>query len=240
MSLKSARKHVNILNVRLDSTSIEEVLNTIGDFRQSKHKFSLFTPNPEILVEAEKNKNFQKILNSADLSIPDGIGLKIAEPSLKIIKGRELFLKLLSLARKKNWKVFFLGGMGIKNVTTGPALDKNGEPSSEEDRKIEIEIIEKINKLKPDILFVGFGYPKQERWIYKWLSKLEVGGAMAVGGTFDYVFGKAKLPPVWLEKACLEWFWRLLNEPKRIFRIFNAVIIFPLKILCSKLWQKRA
>ena len=80
MSLKSARKHVNILNVRLDSTSIEEVLNTIGDFRQSKHKFSLFTLNPEILVEAEKNKNFQKILNSADLSIPDGIGLKIAEP----------------------------------------------------------------------------------------------------------------------------------------------------------------
>ena len=101
-------------------------------------------------------------------------------------------------------------------------------------------MIQKINEIKPDLLFVGFGMPKQEKWIDKNVEKLDVKGIMAVGGTFDYVFGKARLPPEWLEKLGLEWLWRLLHEPKRAPRILNAVIIFPLKILSSKFWQKRA
>lgn len=237
MTTKSARNYVNILGVRLDSTSTSSVLNTIGGFLQSKHKFSVFTPNPEILLEASRDINFKKILNLGDINVPDGVGLKIAAPSLNIIKGRQLFLELVALARKKNRKVFFVGGKGIKNVTTGPLLNKNGEPISEKDRKIEIELVEKINKFKPDLLFVGFGMPKQEKWISKWLPKLEVGGAMAVGGTFDYVFGKAILPPVWIGKAGLEWLWRALHEPKRVLRILNAVIVFPLKVLFFKLSQ---
>jgi len=243
ISLKKAgsiRNYVNILGVRLDSTSTSSVLNTIGGFLLSKHKFSVFTLNPEILVMAERDRDLKKVLNLSDINIPDGVGLKIAEPSLIIIKGRELFLELLALARKKNWKVFFVGGKGIKNVTAGPMLDENAEPISDRDREIEIETIRKVNKFNPDILFVGFGAPKQEKWIHKWLPELEVGGAMAVGGTFDYVFGKAKPPPKWIEKIGLEWLWRVLHEPKRWFRIFNAVIVFPLKVLCSRLWQKRA
>jgi len=241
ISLKKAdsdQKYVNILNVRLDSTNIVEVLNTIGDFLRSGYKFSLFTSNPEILIEASRDLNFKNILNLSDINIPDGVGLKIAEPSLNIIKGRELFLELIALAQKKNWKVFFVGGKGIKNVTAGPMLDKNGEPESERDKEIEIELVEKINRARPDLLFVGFGAPKQEKWIHKWLPKLEVGGAMAVGGTFDYVFGKAKLPPAWIGKAGLEWFWRALHEPKRVLRILNAVIIFPLEVFWYKFQKK--
>lgn len=231
---KLARYYVNILGVRLDSTSVEEVLNTIGFFLQSKHKFSLFTPNPEILVEASRDKNFQKILNWADINVPDGVGLKIAEPSLKIIKGRELFLEIIRLASKNDWKVFFLGAKGVKNVVAGPALDKNGEPITQKDREKEVEIIEKINKVEPDILFVGFGHPKQEKWIAKWLPKINCGGAMAVGGTFDYIYGRAKFPPKWIEGLGLEWLWRLTHEPKRALRILNAVVIFPLKVFWYK------
>ena len=77
--------------------------------------------------------------------------------------------------------------------------------------------------------------PKQEKWIYKNVKKLDVKGIIAVGGTFDYVFGKASLPPKWMEEAGLEWLWRLLHEPKRVFRILNAVVIFPLKVWRSKL-----
>lgn len=238
MITKSARNYVTILGIRLDSTSIDSVLNTIGGFLQSKHKFSVFTPNPEILLEASRDINFKKILNSSDINVPDGVGLKIAAPALNIIKGRELFLELVALARKKNWKVFFVGGEKIKKVTAGPRLNKNGEPISERDKKIEIELVEKINKFKPDLLFVGFGMPKQEKWISKWLPKLEVGGAMAVGGTFDYVFGKAKLPPAWIGKAGLEWLWRALHEPKRVLRILNAVVIFPLEVFWYKFQKK--
>ena len=245
MTTKSARNYVSILGVRLTSTKLVEVLTEISDFLHSKYKFSLFTANPELLVMAAKDQSLKKIINSADLVIPDGVGLKYAakflhKMDLNIIPGRKLFLKLLALARKNNWKVFFLGGKGIKNVTAGPVLDENGEPKTAKEARIQKEVIQKINEIKPDLLFVGFGMPKQEKWIYKNVKKLDAKGIMTVGGTFDYVFGKARLPPQWLEKLGLEWLWRLLHEPKRVFRILNAVVIFPLKVLCSKFWQNRA
>ena len=240
MTTKSGRNYVNILGVRLTSTELVEVLALIEDFMVRGQKFSLFTANPELLVMAAKDQSLKKIINSADLVIPDGVGLKYAakflhKKDLNIIPGRKLFLKLLALARKNNWKVFFLGGKGIKNVFAGPVLDENGEPKTAKEAKIQKEVIQKINEIRPDLLFVGFGMPKQEKWIYKNVKKLDAKGIMTVGGTFDYVFGKACLPPEWLEKLGLEWLWRLLHEPKRVSRILNAVIVFPLKVLCSKL-----
>ena len=235
----SSRKYAQILGIKLNSTREDEVLALVESFIAQGRKFTIFTPNPEIVLLAQKDEKLKKALNSADLLIPDGIGLKYAAKflhkiDLNIIPGRKLFLKLLALARKNNWKVFFLGGKGIKNVTAGPMLNKSGEPVSERDRKIEIEIEKKINKVKPDLLFVGFGAPKQERWIFEHLSKLNIGGAMSVGGTFAYLAGRSRLPPEWLEKAGLEWLWRLIHEPKRFSRILRAVIIFPLRVFWYK------
>lgn len=261
-TLKSARNYVNILDVRLTSTSIDEVLTKISDFLHSSYKFSLFTLNPEILIEANSDKYFKKILNLGDINVPDGIGVTYASKflygkPLKVTPGRKLFLELIKASYENNWKVFLLGGLQDEAVTassklqmansklqiqasSGPRLDKNAEPVSERDKKIEMETIKKINEFKPDILFVGFGAPKQEKWIHKWLPKLNCGGAMTVGGTFSYISGRSRLPPYWMERCSLEWLWRLLHEPKRAFRILNAVVIFPLKVLCSKFWQKRA
>ena len=97
------------------------------------------------------------------------------------------------------------------------------------------DVIDKINKFAPEILFVAFGNPKQEIWIHKHLLELKVSGAMAVGGTLRYFAGFSILPPEFLEKAGLEWLWRLITEPTRIVRIFRAVVIFPLKVFIYKL-----
>ena len=113
----------------------------------------------------------------------------------------------------------------------GPKLDTEANPMSEKDREVETEAIKIINNFKPQILFVAFGAPKQERWICKNFSKLNIGGAMAVGGTFRYISGQAKLPPKWMESLGLEWLWRLLTEPWRFKRILTAVFIFPLKVI---------
>jgi N-acetylglucosaminyldiphosphoundecaprenol N-acetyl-beta-D-mannosaminyltransferase len=239
MTTETDRNYATILDVKLTSTSMDGLLSKISDLLRTGHKFSLFTPNPEILIEANKDINFRKILNSASFSVPDGVGLSFASKflygkPLNIIPGRKLFGELLTLARRKKWTVFFLGGEGIKNVVAGPKLDKNGEPKSPQDAKIQEEVIDKINTVRPDILFVGFGAPKQEKWISKNLPKLDIGGAVAVGGTFDYLYGKTKLPPYRVEKAGLEWLWRLIHEPKRVLRIFNAVVIFPLKVFASR------
>lgn len=163
---------------------------------------------------------------------------------LNVIKGRELFLDIVGLAHKKGWRMFFLGGLGNEaeiaakkldaKYFRGPKMDSKVEPISKFDRKLQEDAIDKINKFTPNLLFVAFGNPKQEIWIYENLPKLSVGGAMAVGGAFRYVAGLSKLPPKWMERTGIEWLWRLLTEPFRLKRIWNAVVVFPWKVFLSK------
>ena len=117
-------------------------------------------------------------------------------------------------------------------------MDKNANPVSEIDKRLEKDAIDKINKFAPHLLFVAFVNPKQEIWIYRNLKRLNIGGAMAVGGSFRYVAGLSKLPPKWMEAAGLEWLWRLITEPRRLGRIFNAFPVFPLKVLCVKIFRR--
>lgn len=245
-------KYGQIMGINVASTSIDAVLTRVNNFISDNYEFgsrssnfSIFTPNPELILMAQDNPGLKEALNSAELSIPDGIGLKIADKNLNIIKGRELFLKLVEMANRNKWRIFLLGGLDSEaeiasgklaktfdnleiDFEKGPHLDKNGEPVTEFDRKIEKDVIDKINRFTPEFLFVAFGNPKQEIWIHKNLPNLKIGGAMAVGGTFRYVAGLSKLPPKWMEKIGLEWLFRLITEPGRITRVFNAVVKFPL------------
>ena len=241
-----------ILEINVLSTNIKEVLARVEGFISCNTKFYIVTPNPEIILMAQEDKKLKEAMNGTELAIPDGVGLKFAVPGLQIIKGRELFSELIKLAVKKNWKVFLLGGLGDEAKMAlsklqisypklqiqsfrGPKLDQNTEPSTEIDKKLLMEAIEKINKFAPQLLFVAFGNPKQEIWVHENYSKLSIGGTMAVGGAFRYVAGLSKLPPKWMANIGLEWLWRLICEPNRIGRIWNAVIIFPLKVMLFKI-----
>lgn len=171
---------------------------------------------------------------------------------LTIVKGRKLFEDLVKLAEKKRWKIFLLGGKDNEADNAarklkykysklrimsakGPKLNQKAETASEVDLKIGKDIVNRINEYAPEILFVAFGNPKQEIWIHNNLSKLNIGGAMAVGGTFRFISGLSRLPPEWMENVGLEWLWRLLTEPVRLLRIWNAVVVFPWKVFIYKL-----
>lgn len=298
-----ARKYVNILGINVLSSDVSEVLTGVNNFithnskfgdRNSKtgvprKKFSIVTPNPELVLSSLENSALKKALNSADFAVPDGIGLAQAARflslkapknivlrtmvsfyqgilvggatlvnkswltrELNIVKGRKLFEELIKLAGRKRWKVLLLGGkdneahaaarklqykynkLRVLSVK-GPKLNQNAEPVTEVDKKIQKDVIDVINKYLPEILFVAFGNPKQEIWIQKNLPKLDIGGAMAVGGTFRYISGLSKLPPAWMEDAGLEWLWRLLTEPVRLHRMWNAVVVFPWRVFMYKL-----
>jgi N-acetylglucosaminyldiphosphoundecaprenol N-acetyl-beta-D-mannosaminyltransferase len=260
--IKNSKKSVNKglkygqnLGINVVSASISEVLTRVADLISHNKRFTVFTPNSELVLMARKNPELRKALNSADLPIPDSVGLYYANKYLSgekinIIPGRQLFMELVSLASQKNWKVFLLGGMGeeaelaagklrerykdIKILSeAGPKLDNVGEPATETDIKTERDVVDKINKYSPELLFVAFGNPKQEIWVYKNTQKLKAKCIMTVGGAFRYIAGLAPLPPEWMEKLGLEWFWRLITEPGRLGRIFNAVIVFPLTVLSS-------
>ena len=255
----TARNIGQIMEINVTSTRSDEVLMSVEKFISDSSKlggrsskFYIVTPNPELVLMAQKNQKLKEALNGATLSIPDGVGLKLAIPGLNIIKGRVLFSELIALSAGKNWKVFLLGGLGDEAEAAsrklreanpklqiqsfkGPKLDSDAQPVAQTDKKLQAEAIEKINKFAPQILFVAFGNPKQEIWIHENLSNLSIGGAMAVGGSFRYAAGISTLPPDWMAFFGLEWLWRLLTEPARIGRIWNAVVVFPFKVLLSKI-----
>ncbi|MFC1710130.1 WecB/TagA/CpsF family glycosyltransferase [Patescibacteria group bacterium] len=174
------------------------------------------------------------------------------EKEIRIIPGRVVFMDLIKLANKKEWRVVLLGDdlqsaqkaaevlkRSYKKVKltamTGPNLKDNGNLKTIKDREIERDVISTINSIKPHLVFVAFRAPIQEIWSDKWLPKLNVGGMMVVGGTLDYVSGKAKLPPAWMEKASLEWLYRLITQPKRLRRILIAFPVFPAKMFWYKI-----
>jgi N-acetylglucosaminyldiphosphoundecaprenol N-acetyl-beta-D-mannosaminyltransferase len=287
----SGRKFATILNIRVDSTSKEGLLRKIDQKMHLASKFYIVTPNPEIILQAQTDPLLASILNQADISVPDGIGLsqaatylslkipkapilretasllgglwvglltfvnrKVLFKNLNIIKGRLLFLWLLAWANRNQKKVFLFGSTNevmkkclsklrsefpyVKGCgVAGPIFDKNGEPVSERDGAILQGILYKINTFSPDFLFVALGAPKQEKWIAKNLDKVNAKCFMAVGGALDYYSGKKKLPPAFLDRVGLEWLWRLIFEPGRIRRIFNAWPVFPLKIWRYKMTQ---
>lgn len=284
------REYRSILGVKVDSTSTASVLRFVRSSILGTKKFYIVTPNPEIVMQAQKDPDLKKVLNAADVSLPDGIGLAQAKKFLslpnpkgvvirlltlfiqglavgfltvvdskkltdgfEIINGRKLFLELIKLANGKKWRVYLLGGERdealaskkelektykavVIKTKAGPMLNEEGEPISKKDKKVQDNVIEEINNYNPHLLFVAFKFPRQEKWVYRWYKELNIGGAMVVGGTFNYISGKSKLPPKWFEDRGLEWLWRLINEPQRGKRIFTAFPTFPLRVFWTK-WK---
>lgn len=270
-----------ILGIKINKLNLGQSLRQIELFIKSDTQRYVVTPNPEIILKSLKDCQFQKILNNASISLPDGIGLVYAEfinaihPQknklifiMQIIIRSLLFVILLylkpsylenhylervtgidlmnSLCQNYPYKVFLLGAktfvakkaietMRNKKYQANFVGCDTGNPLNELSNKVSID---KINSAKPDILFVAFGAPKQEKWIYEYLKKIPtVKVAIAVGGSFDYLAGATHRAPIILRKLGLEWLFRLIKQPWRYQRIFNAVIRFPIEILKYHLKQ---
>lgn len=191
------------------------------------------TVNPEFLVLAHKAPSFRKILQKTDLRTIDGFGITwlsrwLYKQRTERITGVDTADILCQWAEKKNLSVFFLGGMGVAekaaqikktqypNLVVAGTLD--GDPN---------ELAPEIVQARPDIIFVAFGCPKQEQWIAHYKDQIpNLKIAIGIGGTFDFWTGKIKRAPQWMQKYGIEWLYRLLREPKRIKRIWNAVGVF--------------
>lgn len=245
---------VNILEVQVDEISEQNLLQQILDFVASEEKHYIVTPNPEIILKANKDAELKKILNFADIAIPDGFGVICAakflgKPLKTRITGIDLVVKLCKELSGKPYKVFFLGGQKgagksavekmqnkFPDLIISGSFDGRIDDNEETDRII----TSIINHSKTEILFVGLGTPKQEKWIFRNLDKLtSVKVAIGIGGSIDFIAGKVKRAPLWMRKCGLEWLYRFKEEPrKRFFRIINAVLIFPVKVFFYK-FKKR-
>lgn len=244
---KEIDNRVKVLGVGVNSTRFDEVLEEISRICEKKavnRPFFITTVNQEFVMLAQSDSDFARIINASDLAIPDGVGLRLAIPSLEIVPGRKLVEFLCNESKfKSKYKIFYLGaraGAARKMAETyGGEWDSGHEniQSSISNNQLNSEIIKKINKYEPDILFVAYGAPWQEKWIYANLDRLKVKVVMGVGGSFDYLVGLAKVPPDWVNKIGLEWLWRLVQEPWR-WRRQLALVKFMWKLLTKELWSQ--
>lgn len=232
-----------ILGVRFDTVDKPAALSKVADFLASGEGNMVFTPNPEMLVDAQKDSYFKEVLNAGDLNICDGKGIALVAPEPVVrIPGVDFMEDICELAAEKNKSVYLLGSgfpevlkecknkllkkfPNLKIVGMHPGIKITDDFHFDEE--LNDAIVDDIILSAPDILFVAFGHKKQEKWIYGFLPELpSVRVAMGVGGSFDFISGKVKRAPQIVRRLGLEWLYRLIREPKRIKRIFKATIIF--------------
>lgn len=258
-------KKISILGVKINHDLQEDLLNDAASiFANNKKKSGkaryIVTPNPEIILAAQKDKKFKKILNAAYLSLPDGTGVIWAgamlrgktnlfraikemvmiflgrgnSPFSERITGADFTLKLCHRL-KSGVRIFLLGGgigvaeaAGKKLLQENPELIIAGCSSASATPSHDLKLRRIINQSQANLLLVAFGAPKQEKWLYRNLPHLHtLQLALGVGGTLDFLSGNIKRAPEWIRKPGLEWLYRLIKQPSRIFRIINATFIFP-------------
>lgn len=248
-----------ILGVKIDSFTMDQALEKARGFLYSNKQNLVFTPNPEMLVDAQDDNYFKKVLNFGDLNISDGFGVTfVSGGGIKRIPGVDFVLRLCELAQKENKSVYLLGS-GSREV-----LEKTAENLKKQfpdlriagfnpGPEIEFLLVEDQNKIipepnandnaihdiimtAPDVLLVAFGHNKQEKWIYENIKNLPtVKIAMGVGGSFDYISGITRRAPCFLRKIGLEWLYRLFRQPWRLGRIFKATAVFASLIIYKKI-----
>lgn len=236
-----------ILGVGIDVITKKEAISQIADLLKSENQHYVVTVNPEFIVAAKKNKDFQEVLNKASLAVCDGIGLVLASlGKLKRVTGVELSEEILS-GKIESAKVFLLGGTGEsaklvmdKNLKIVAGAETGGIVNTSNWLLDNNEIIlKKIIASGANILLVGFGQVKQEMWISHNLNKLpNIKVAIGVGGTFDYLSGNIKRAPKILRLIGLEWLFRFFTQPERAGRIFNATFKFIILVILDKITTK--
>lgn len=243
-------KHMNILGINVSEFDRTTLNQKIAELLDSQTGHYLVTPNPEIILAAHKDEEFFYILNQADLAPADGFGLKIAAwlsgRNLPRISGSDLCPEILHTAEARQFKIALLNwSLGLsKKEEISAALNKKYPGLNfliiDIERKINLDDSElkALNEFAPKILFSALGAPIQEKIIWHNLKKIpSLRLALGVGGSFDFLSGQAKRAPKFLRYLGLEWLWRLIRQPQRISRIFNATIVFLGKIFIWRFIQ---
>lgn len=231
----------NMLDVNIDNISIQEALNRIHSSPQSQVPKLFAFVNPDCLNISFKNSAYKDVLAKSNTVFADGIGIRIGCRLLGIelrdnVNGTDLFPKICKRATEEGQSIYLLGGQeGVADLVATnmcnryPKLKIAGTQHGYFDETEEPSIISKIRESGADILLVAFGAPKQELWIHSHSKELGIPVQIGVGGLFDFYSDRISRAPRWLRDIGLEWVWRLIQEPARMWRryiIGNPLFLF--------------
>lgn len=242
-------KKISIFNIGFENITKRALLDILQERISARQKTFLVTANPEIVMHANRDPEYNSIIKEADYVVADGIGVVMASrllgtPLPERIAGYDLLVELLKRGNEKGWSAYFLGAkkevidQAVENIRTAyPNLHIAGWHDGYfnwETSTIPNEIKEK----KPDLIFTALGFPRQESWISEHLDQFDHGLFMGVGGSFDVLAGTVKRAPVAWQKMNLEWLYRLIKQPSRWKRML-VLPQFMIKILTIKFGSRK-
>jgi len=227
---------MELFGIQIDTFSREKTLARVSEFLNEERFHRVITLNPEFLVESERNQYFKENLRRGDLVVADGFGIvlagKLYRQDISRFPGADLLHEVLKIAEEKRHAVALI-------------VREGGLSSDDEIRAALLEKYPKLELTDPDsaaVIFCNYGAPEQEFFIEELRNKVRnnVRLGMGVGGSFDYLTGKVKRAPLWMRTVGLEWFWRLLRQPKRVKRIWNAIFVFSFLVFTCRISKKKA
>ncbi len=227
------RDCTDIMGVLIDRTRRDQVLSQVDAFVRSRKTHQIVTVNVDFLNIAHRDPSFVRLLNNAAIAVPDGMPLLwvsriVGHPLPERITGTDLLDGCARLAAQRGYRMFLLGAApGVADEAAAllqrryPGLNVVGTYAPPEcvefDPAENLHIHDLVRAAQPDLLFVALGTPKQEKWIYQNLQELGVPVCVGVGGVFNFITGRIPRAPQPFQRAGLEWLFRLLLEPRRLW-----------------------
>jgi N-acetylglucosaminyldiphosphoundecaprenol N-acetyl-beta-D-mannosaminyltransferase len=237
-SLYPGRKSLHLGKLEIDNLTFHEALDAIAELVERKQGGTVFTPNVDHVVLAESDEELREAYEDVSLSLVDGtpvmwVSRLLGCPLPEKISGSDLVRPLMQVAAQRRWRVYLLGGApgvaeraaehlksevpGLLVVgTDAPQIDITREAPSYDD------VIARINAARPDVILVAFGCPKQEIFMHRIAQAVRPAVALGIGAGLDFEAGMVQRAPRWVSAAGLEWLYRLVHEPRRLWRRYLA------------------
>jgi len=219
---------IPILGIPVHAVTMAETLALIDGYMAEPRLHQIATVNPEFVMAAQNDAEFRRVLAAADLCLPDGVGLLYAARRSgrrlpERVPGSELVYRLAERAAARGWPLFLLGAApGVAEEAAAilgdryPGLHIAGTYAGSPDPAEDEAIVRRVNDSGATLLFVAYGAPKQDKWIARNRDALTtVRLAIGVGGSLDFITGRAVRAPRWMQRLGLEWLHRLIREPWR-------------------------
>lgn len=221
---------IQMMGCYVDNLSMEETLQTIEGFIHSGRPHQHVVVNVDKIVKAQRDQELRRIINDCALINVDGMPVVwasrlLGRPLKERVAGVDLFEALMRRSAEKKWRIYLLGAQEevVSNVKKlyeikYPGLVVAGYRNGYWNPEEETDVVKQIKNANADLLFVAISSPKKEQFLGRYQTEMQIPFAMGVGGSFDVAVGKVKRAPTWMQKSGFEWFYRFLQEPRRLFR----------------------
>jgi N-acetylglucosaminyldiphosphoundecaprenol N-acetyl-beta-D-mannosaminyltransferase len=232
MHANAPYRRLRIGSLWVDAVTFDEALRAIEKLVDEGKGGAIYTPNVDHVVKAESNEAFRHCYDDVSLSLADGMPLVWVSRFLgcrlpERVAGSDILLPLMKLAAQRRWRVYLLGGgVGAARTAAKRLADELGVVIvGWDDCRIEKDgsdptgqSAEKVRAAKPDVVLVGLGPPKQELWIHRYRDATGPTVSLAIGAGLDFLAGRFNRAPRWVSNSGFEWAYRLLLEPRRLYR----------------------